>query len=519
MSVLDRVLGAVGLQRRNLNNPAFSLNDPVAYEVFGGGRTAAGMAVNPKSALGVTAAYACIRLLCETVGTLPLTIVRRQGRGREEAREHPLWPLLHDAPNPEMSTVTFKELLVAHLAGWGNAFVQPIENRGGRIVELWPVEPSRVYVERRDGRKRLAVATSGGGYDVFNPDELLHVPLFCYDGLLGFSPIDMARQSIGMQLAMDEFGGQFFGNGAQPGGILTATGKLSAQAQKNLKESFEAASSGKNRRRVVVLEEGVTYSATMIPPEQAQFLESRKYGTEDVARVFRVPPHMIGSMERATFSNIEHQAIEFVKYTLMPYLVRIERTLELGLLTPAERRTHSIRFNVNALLRGDTKTRFEVYAIGRNWGLLSANDCRELEDRNPIDGGDEYLVPLNMRGITEAVPVSGRQPTTPRQLRALLEPLLRDAWHRVLHREAQQAGKVWPAGQDDYARRALLPITEALALVTADGEVRAGVEELVRDYLASATAPRADAAAQRDALVERSLALLCPTPLPLQEAA
>ena len=369
----------------------------------GGANTATGKPVTALGSLRNTAVFACVRVLAESVASLPLILYQRQERGKRRATEQRLYNLLHDLPNSEMTTMELRETLMGHLALWGNAYSEIQRDGAGRVVGLWPLRPDRVDI-RRGSDKRLY-------YQVFFGDELdpkaeavtlmdyqvMHIRGIGYDGVKGLSPIGLAREAVGLALATEEFGARFFGNGAKPGGILEHPGALSDKAQERLRASWAGIHQGLSQaHRLAILEEGMKYHEIGIPPEDAQFLETRQFQVKEIARLFRVPPHMIGDLDKSSFSNIEHQGLEFVIHTLRPWLVRWEQAIYRDLLTPVERKTFFAEHLVNALLRGDIETRFNAYAQGRQNGWLSANDIRELENLNPVDGGDIYLQPLNM---------------------------------------------------------------------------------------------------------------------------
>ncbi len=286
---------------------------------------------------------------------------------------------------------------------WGNAYAQIVRGKGGQVLELWPLSPAGMEIIRDEKTKQLVYRhTEGVKTTEYKPEQIFHIPGLGFDGVKGLSPIAMAREAIGLALATEEFGARFFGNGARPGGILEHPGVV--KDPEKLRKSWEEVYKGlQNSHKIAVLEEGMKYHEIGIPPEDAQFLETRKFQLNEICRLFRVPPHLVGDLERATFSNIEHQSIDFVVHTIRPWLVRWEQAIIKDLLLPEERKLYFPKFNVDGLLRGDFKTRMEGYAIGRQNGWYSANDIRELEDMNPIPeeaGGDLYLVNGNMLPVS-----------------------------------------------------------------------------------------------------------------------
>jgi len=369
-----------------------------AWSMFGNwGETAAGVNVTEESALTMSAVFACVRVLAEGVAMLPLITYRRNGDAKERATEHPIYRLLKEAPNPEMTSFEFRETLVGHAATWGNGYAEIEWSKSGQPVALWPLRPDKMTVERRGGRLRYDYTLPDGGNQTLQWYQVHHLRGLSGNGVTGYSVIRLAMQGIGLGLAAEEHGARFYGNGARPGGVLEHPGRLSEQALNRLRDSWSNEHQGlSNSHRIKILEEGIKYNVIGIPPEEAQFIQTRKFQVSDVARWFRVPPHMIGDMDGATFSNIEEQGLEFVTYTLAPWLVRSEQALTRDLLTDAEQKTYFIEYLVNGLLRGDIQSRYGAYSIGRQNGWLSANDIRTLENMNPIEGGDVYLIPLNM---------------------------------------------------------------------------------------------------------------------------
>lgn len=383
-----------------------------AYNFFMGGSTS-GKRVNERTAMQMTAVYSCVRILSEAVAGLPLHLYKYTGEGgKEKAVDHPLYFLLHDEPNPEMTSFIFRETLMTHLLLWGNAYAQIIRNGRGEVVALYPLMPDRMSVERdEEGKLYYEYYVSSDeaknlkeGTVKLSPADVLHVPGLGFDGLVGYSPIAMAKNSIGMAIACEEYGAKFFANGAQPSGVLEHPGTIKDPSK--VRESWTQTFGGsQNANKVAVLEEGMKYTPISISPEQAQFLETRKFQIDEIARIFRIPPHMVGDLDKSSFSNIEQQSLEFVTYTLDPWICRWEQSIVRSLLTPQEKKEMFVKFNVDGLLRGDYQSRMQGYAIGRQNGWMSANDIRELEnlDRIPAEeGGDLYLINGNMTKLKDA---------------------------------------------------------------------------------------------------------------------
>ena len=311
-----------------------------------------------------------------------------------------------------MTSFVFRETLMTHLLLWGNAYNQIIRNGKGEIIALYPLMPDRMKVDR-DEHGQLYYEYMVTSEDVpsmkgttvkLQPHDVLHIPGLGFDGLVGYSPIAMAKNAIGMAIACEEYGAKFFANGAAPSGVLEHPGTLKDPSK--VRESWQATFGGSaNANKVAVLEEGMKYSPISISPNEAQFLETRKFQIDEIARIFRVPPHMVGDLEKSSFSNIEQQSLEFVKYTLDPWVARWEQAMVRVLLTLEEKKKYFIKFNVDGLLRGDYQSRMTGYATARQNGWMSANDIRELENLDLIpeeQGGDLYLINGNMTKLEDA---------------------------------------------------------------------------------------------------------------------
>ncbi len=367
-----------------------------------GSTAKSGAVVNESTALNCMAVYACVKVLAETLSSLPFFVYERDGESKNRARNHPLYEILHTQPNPEMSSMTFRETLQGHLCLWGNAYAEIEWNNGGYVKGLWPLRPDKTIPFRDDKTKKIfyRIDIPNGPQAVLPADNVLHLRGFSFNGLLGYSVVRLMREAIGLALSTEEYGARFFSNSASPSGVLQTGGKLSDTAYERLKKDWMDKHQGlDNAQRIAILEEGMQWQQIGIPPEDAQFLETRKFQKAEIAGGFRIPPHLIGDLEKATFSNIEHQGIEFVVHTMRPWLVRWEQECNIKLLSPLERQRFYSEFLVDGLLRGDTQSRYAAYAVGRQWGWLSADDIRSLENLNPLPNnqGKTYIVPLNMQ--------------------------------------------------------------------------------------------------------------------------
>ncbi len=371
-----------------------------------GSVTQAGVRVNPQSAMGLSAYYACLRNISEDIGKLPLLTYRRLvPRGKERLPQHWAYGLLHDAPNDDMTAMTFRETLTHHALAWGNGYAEIVRDGGGIPRELYPIHPSRVCL-RRDEQRRLVYdiygtdgiySTAGVNAQVvrLRQENMLHVKGLGNDGYEGYSVLRLAAESLGLTLAAQTFGAAFFGNGASLGGVLEHPKTLSPEGQKLLRESWQSVYGGSwNAGKTAILEEGMTYRRLGIPPEEAQFLETRQFQVREVCRWFRMPPHKIQDLADAKYANIEQQALEYVVDTLMPWLVRWEQELKRKLFEdkPDVFAEHLIL----GLLRGDQAARAAYMKELFGMAMLSPNDGRELENMNPIGpGGDKYFIASN----------------------------------------------------------------------------------------------------------------------------
>ena len=384
-----------------------------SYSAFFGS-TSSGKNVNERTAMRVTAVYSCVRILSEAIASLPLHLYKQIDKGgKEKAINHPLYKLLHDEPNPEMTSFVFRETLMSHLLLWGNAYAQIIRNGKGQIVALYPLMPNRMSVDRDPNGKiyyKYSVNESDNrglkniGQIYLKKEDVFHIPALGFDGLVGYSPIAMAKNAIGMALATEEYGAKFFANGASPSGVLEHPGNI--KDPDRLRESWNTLFQGSgNSHKIAVLEEGLKYQPIGISPNEAQFLETRKFQIDEIARIFRVPPHMVGDLDKSSFSNIEQQSLEFVKYTLDPWVTRWEQAIHRSLLLESEKKEYFAKFNVDGLLRGDYQSRMNGYSVGIQNGFLSPNDIRSLENMDLIPdnlGGNLYLVNGSMQKLSDA---------------------------------------------------------------------------------------------------------------------
>ena len=447
---------------RSLENPSTPLSNPAdwLFDSLGAKGSHAGASVSPTNALEVSSVWAAVRLIAGTMGTLPKPVYQHVDGGKQKARSHPLYRLLHDSPNPETPSFVFFEALQAHLLLYGNAYAEIERNGAGIPVALWPLHPANVRVERRNGRKVYLVLVQGQEVPLA-AENVLHVPGFSLDGSVGLFPIQLARNAVGLAKATEEYGSRFFSNDARPGGALTHPGKLGAEAADRLKKSWNAAHQGLSAaQRVAVLEEGMTFQPFGIPPEHAQFLETRKFSVTEIARVFGIPPHLIGDLERATFSNIESQQIQFVQFCIEPWARRWEQVLNHDLFETSG--DYFAEFNLEGLLRGDSASRASFYNALFGIGVLSPNDIRERENMNRVEGGDARYVPLNMQQL-------GAAPSAP--LADAARALVDAEVGRYVRRHAKQAARgnvdeAWYASQETILTENLEPTLRAYFQLT-----------------------------------------------------
>lgn len=371
-------------------------------QLFVFGRADSGERVDEKSAMQIATVYACVRLLAETVAGLPLHLYRYTDAGKEKAVDHPLYKILYRQPNPEMTSFSFRETMLVQLLLWGNCYAQIIRDGRNGIMGLYPLLPENMEIDRNEQGEIYYIyhaytneRPGENNRDIyFRKDEIFHVPGMGFNGLVGFSPIAMMKNALGTTLAVEKYGSSFFRNGAQPSGVLEHPGVL--KNPEKIRENWSSVYGGANNaHKVAVLEEGMQYKPISLPPEDSQFLSTRQFGVNEICRIFRVPPHMVQDLEHATFSNIEHESLNFVMHSLMPWLIRFEQAVIKDLLLPDEQDEYFPKFNVDGLLRGDYQSRMQGYATGISNGFMSPNDIRRLENLDLIlaeKGGESYYL-------------------------------------------------------------------------------------------------------------------------------
>jgi HK97 family phage portal protein len=397
-----------------------SLTSSELFQLIAAGNTTySGVSVTEDNAMRSSAVYACIRIISESIASLPLVLYRQSGRNKNRATDHPTYSVLHDLANPLMTALEWRELTMAHALLRGNSWSQKTLNFRGQTIELWPLNPAKMEgYDWRGGKLFWLYRNPDNELQALNSDIVHHVKGLG-NGIWGNSPImQSGKQAIGLSLAAEEYGARYYGNGARPGLILRHPGKLSPGAAERLKASFATEHQGlNNAHRTKILEEGMDVTTIGIPNNEAQFLETRKFQVTEIARIYRVPPHMLADLDRATFSNIEQQSINFVIYTLMPWLVRHEQAIYRDMLTPEERKTIFAKYIVEGMLRGDALSRYQSYQLAINNTILTPNEIRELEDRNPVEGGDVLFTPLNMIELGKEPPAPAPVPATPKPVR------------------------------------------------------------------------------------------------------
>ena len=373
-----------------------------AWETLGGTSSASGVTITHKNALTLSAVYCAVRVYTDAIASLPIHIIKDDGKNKIKDNSHPNYMLLAKEPNSIMTSYNWRQIFMPHLLMWGNSY-NLIEFQGGgsrRPKSLMPIHPSNVTVELIDGILVYTVKLESTTIKV-DQSQMLHIRGLG-DNIEGKSVIDYAKDNLGLAKASEEFGSKFFKNGATTSGVLSTDQKLSDKAIKNLRTSYNNTYTGVNdSNKMMILEEGLKYQQTSIPPDNAQFLETRKFGVEDVARWFKLPPHIIGDLEHSTFSNIEHQDLALVKYSMMPYIINIEEEWNKKLFRDSEKKTYYTNMNVDGLLRGDIATRYDSYKIGIQNGFMTPNEARQKENMNPLDGLDNTWMQLNTAPVID----------------------------------------------------------------------------------------------------------------------
>lgn len=368
--------------------------------------TSAGVHVNEESSMSITAVYSCVRLIAWALASLPLHVYAETENGKQKAKSHPLYRMLHTSPNDEQTSFKWRELMYTHMNLWGAGISEIEFNRFGEPVNLWPIPPWRVRPIRDKKTKKLVyrVRVSEDEEKDLLPFQVLVVSALSTSADSWMSPIQVHRETVGAAVAVKDFGARTFGQGTNPAGIITHPGKFKETSEQSLKEKFAGYSGLGNSHRLMLLEDGVVYKRIGLPPEDAQYLETRQFDISEFARIYNIPLHLLQSHEKSTSwgSGLEELNTALVTYTLTPYIVQTEQEITKKLILD---NTHYPKFQLSGLLRGKLLDRYESYRIAREAGILSANECRELEDMNRIEGdeGDMYTMPLNMQNAKFAL--------------------------------------------------------------------------------------------------------------------
>lgn len=396
-----------------------ALNDPKSWDHtlwnLRGSQSLSGETVTEETALTYSAVWNAITLISGTIGSLPLHLMRPDGRNQKQATDHRLYDVLHTRYNPYMTAMAGRECLAAHILAWGNGYAEVVRNGYGEVAELWPIPPSRVKPKMQEGELVYEIRVPGEDTVTLPRAKILHIPGIGFDGFIGYSVVAMARKSIGLGMAMETFGSHFFGQGTHPGVIVSHPNQLSADAHANLKKALTDTYSGLGQsHRLMLLQEGMKIEKVTISPEDSQFLESRTFQVQDVARWFNLPVHKLHEMSKSSFNNIESEQASYVIDCLLPWCIRFEQNYQAQLLTERERREgYYFKHVLEGLLRANAADRAEFYSKLFNIGVFSVNDIRSLENMNPVEGGDIHLVPLNMTTLDQAGQPQREAPPTP----------------------------------------------------------------------------------------------------------
>lgn len=424
----------------SLTNPPAWLVESLSLSTY------SGESVTVDRALTVPAVLAGFSILTEDTSSLPLILYHRLARGKERAVDHPLYRLIHDEPNPEMTSMVWREIVMGHLLGWGNHFSQLIYDARGIVREIWPLNPANMEIGRKDGERIYLYRNMQGKQIAFTQDQILHIPAMSFDGLRGYSRIALARNAIALGMAAEKYASRVFQNDARPSVAVKHPNKLDDESHRHLRESWTQAYAGAdNAGKVAILEEGMSLETIGFPPKDAMFIESQSWTVQQLSRVFRIPNHMLGDVERSTSwgSGIEQQEMGYTTHTLRPWTTRIDQHLTSRLLLEQEKGEYFFEHNFDALLRADTLTRMQAYAVAITNGILTRNEVREAENRVPYEGGDEPLYPLNMTTSVDAEdhkedePAQDEEPKQDQPKRDLT-PLLLDAARRIAKRDENE---------------------------------------------------------------------------------
>lgn len=483
MSLMTQIGTLLTEQVRSWWQGPLNSSDPELAKWFGTGPpSSTGLSISEDTALTYSAFWACVNAISTDVASVPLILYKRlKEGGKERYTDAKLYRLLHDEPNPEMSAVTFRQILTAHTLTWGNGYAEVQRNGEGGAAALWPLTPNRVTPFRQRGGIAYRVTRADGGYTEVPSADMLHIPGLGFDGLLGYSVVSKARESIGLGLATERFGGTFFGNGSTFGGVLSHPQNLSTEIKAGIRESIDKVHTGVERaHRFLILGGGTKFTKLGIPPNDAQFLETRLHQVEEMCRWFRMPPHKIQHLLRSTNNNIEHQGIEYYTDTMRPWCVRWEQEINRKLISPLERRQQFVEHMVEGVLRGDLASRYSAYAVGRQWGWLSVDDIRERENMNPLPNGQGkiYLVPMNMvpadklEDLANADIKAKNQPPAPPQLPPKPEDEDED------DTDAGRALEAITAALKEAEARAEAHLAKAVALETENAQVKTDADTI-----------------------------------------
>lgn len=403
-----RAIREVAEQRASVSDPATADH----WNLFvNRSLSASGVDVSPETASNLSTVYACVKILSETIASLPLFLYKRETDGtRKEETKHPVWQIVRNQPNAVQDSFLFLELIVSHLLLHGNAYLYKEYANNGDLIGLWPLNPERVKVMGVESKTGVSLidgylyTSINFGEIPYKYNEILHLKDWIADGLIGRSRISQLANTIGASISTEEYAGKFYANSATPSGILTYPGKLSEEGYARAIKTWEDTHRGSGKaQKTALMQAGWEWQPVSISPEDSQLLETRQWQTADIARIFRVPTIMIGGAGNAdksnTFASSEQITLNFVTHTIRPWASRLEHQFNNEFFAPKERQNLFVEFNLEGLLRGDVKTRYETYKTAREWGIMSPNDIRRKENLPPIENGDEYVRPMNMEAI------------------------------------------------------------------------------------------------------------------------